>query len=1014
MTVAPEYLAGFAVVLLIFAAATALALPLAARLTGYRGLGVGLCLAPAIGTTLLIAAGLAAYRFPSVSARPFIAIAILLLLGGWFWIRDRSRLASLPINWIALGAGLAISLAFYFSAQANRLSLLFLDEPIHLGITATIVEGNYPVRSPWSPDVAAAYHYAGDLHAAILTSVSGLPVWIVAELQHPWVALGLALIVFGVVIHATGSRVGALAAAALAAYSPGIILLGWPALGAAGAAFPDSLASLGARLAEIGPARYELSTGPSNLVFPQRTLGFTLLTLLVHSWTLSPFRRNSTAAIFGVGIGLLAVFEVGMFAIGFLALIADAGAYVLTERGKRVKASIRVAVPVAFAVAVALIAGGPVTDAVVGPAGIDAGRSVALQIRPSWDLLNPVRFAQPLAAQSFAAAVELRWIHLAILAAGLALLSRNKITVGLCAVGIAGGVLFQSVAYTVHDDASRLVIYSSFFSAVAIVAFLPGFIRKLPTAVAVVAGSAIVAFAAIPTLIPELIPAVRLTVNGVAFAPIEPLGLSNRLAERSRYALEFNTGKSIFASIRETTPADARILTPWPAALTIATGRFGVFAPPGAVQNEPYPGPEFIDAWSSLAFEPIAALGAEYLHLTADAADVLDRQGIQIEEPGGFRLLVDTFGDARPEFRHRLYAIEMPAPYAGDNSVTGLSRRLRADSAIFMGDGLSPHATAALAIELRDHTLVRRSAIPGHLRVPITVEQPGRDTGYAIFPEWYRPIEQGMTQHDAVWHGAGSRLYDLSTELRWSGPIRGDWTEVKSQPGRGIEVLAFLPERSAIEINRDGESTRVDGRGGLISTVIAGSESTIRMRAINDGPPPFVMYGPNPPGAAQDSNPVPGIAYQAGWDGSRVVVDIWWLSAGAATESLGAEWLVVPAGGGPPDPNDAEARRWEAGLNVRAKSDLIREFFTLSTSTPGYVDPLTRESVFRDRLDPLGPGTYVAYLYIVSRTAESRSAHMAVPVFRFENGAREPAAMFSGVSSLEPLDRPDPVWLHLK
>ena len=100
-------------------------------------------------------------------------------------------------------------------------------------------------------------------------------------------------------------------------------------------------------------------------------------------------------------------------------------------------------------------------------------------------------------------------------------------------------------------------------------------------------------------------------------------------------------------------------------------------------------------------------------------------------------------------------------------------------------------------------------------------------------------LSKGMTQHDAVWHGAGSRLYDLSTELRWSGPIRGDWTEVKSQSGRGIEVLAFLPERSAIEIDRDGESTRVDGRGGLISTVLAGSESTLRMRAINDGPPPF-------------------------------------------------------------------------------------------------------------------------------------------------------------------------------
>jgi hypothetical protein len=174
------------------------------------------------------------------------------------------------------------------------------------------------------------------------------------------------------------------------------------------------------------------------------------------------------------------------------------------------------------------------------------------------------------------------------------------------------------------------------------------------------------------------------------------------------------------------------------------------------------------------------------------------------------------------------------------------------------------------------------------------------------------------------------------------------------------------------------------------------------------------MYRPSPTDAEDTSNPAPGIAYQAGWDGANVVVDLWWLSAGAATDNLGAEWLIVSEDGGPPAPNDADAYRWQAGLNVRAKSDLIREFFGLSTSTPGYFDPITQEPVFRDQLEAFGPGSFVAYLYIVSRTTESRTAHMAVPVFRFENGASEPTALYGGVAALEPLDRPEPVWLHPK
>ena len=77
-----------------------------------------------------------------------------------------------------------------------------------------------------------------------------------------------------------------------------------------------------------------------------------------------------------------------------------------------------------------------------------------------------------------------------------------------------------------------------------------------------------------------------------------------------------------------------------------------------------------------------------------------------------------------------------------------------------------------------------------------------------------------------------------------------------------------------------------------------------------------------------------------------MVIDLWWLSAGADTENLGAEWVIARPGAGPPDPNDADVPRWEAGLNLRAESDLIREFFTLATLRGGYLDPSTGQPVF--------------------------------------------------------------------
>ncbi len=53
----------------------------------------------------------------------------------------------------------------------------------HLPFAATMVEGNFPVKDPMSPDHAIEYHYAPELVSTGLTLTTGLPVWLGYDVQ---------------------------------------------------------------------------------------------------------------------------------------------------------------------------------------------------------------------------------------------------------------------------------------------------------------------------------------------------------------------------------------------------------------------------------------------------------------------------------------------------------------------------------------------------------------------------------------------------------------------------------------------------------------------------------------------------------------------------------------------------------------------------------------------------------------------------------------------------------------
>lgn len=492
-------------------------LPLGAHLTGYRGIGRALTLTVVLGVSLLtFVASILYYIFPPTLAA-FISVSLTLLIGGLTWWRSIDRVIRLPCNLPQLVFGMGVTILILFSFVANRLSVLFPDEPIHLSLSATIATGNYPVKLPWAPDSPAAYHYAADLHVSLLSAITQLPVGIAAELQHAWLSLGLILAVFGIARHATHSTPASLVIAILTSFAPGVVWIGSPALGPQNAALPSSFNAISTWFGEDQFQHADLLAGPANIFFPQRILGLALSTIVVWAWVQRIHSTRIGALLLGVSLGFIALVEVGIFAVTGLALATLLLLETIRSKPKsRILSAIQSVIVLLATLSIATLIGGPVTDAIWRGSG-----QGSIEISPHFEtsVLDPRVFAEPLHAGLYSIAAGLTWIHLLVIALALLMLCRQRILLGLIAAGISGGVLVQILVYTVHDDAARLVDYSSYFLALGSAIGTYAICQHLPRRIAAAAVPTLIIFVIIPTVLPRIAPGIRNTANGIDWPP---------------------------------------------------------------------------------------------------------------------------------------------------------------------------------------------------------------------------------------------------------------------------------------------------------------------------------------------------------------------------------------------------------------------------------------------------------------------------------------------------------------
>lgn len=1004
MIIASPYIDSLLGVLLICLATSVATLPLGAHLTGYQGLGRALTLTAALGVSLLtFIASILYYIFPPTVAA-FMSFSITLMIGGLTWWRSIDRVIRLPYNLPQLALGMGVTVLILFGFIANRLSVLFPDEPIHLSLSATIAAGNYPVKLPWAPDSPAAYHYAADLHVSLLTAITQLPVGITAEFQHAWLSLGLIFAVFGIARHATHSTPASLFIAMLTSFAPGVLWIGWPALAPQNAAIPTSFNAMATWFGEDQFQHADLLAGPANIFFPQRILGLALSTIVVWAWVQRVHSTRIGALLLGASLGFIALVEIGIFAVTGAALATLLLLEAIRSKPEcRIRSAIQSVIVLLSALLIAALIGGPITDAIWRGSG-----EGSIEISPHFDtsLLDPRIFSEPLHSGLYAIAVGLTWIHLLAIALAVLMLCRQRVLLGLIVAGVSGGILVQVLVYTVHDDAARLVDYSSYFLALGSAIGAYSICQQLPRRIVTAVIPTLIIFVILPTVLPRIAPGIRNTANGIDWGPPDSY-LSETLRQRSHYYKDISDNRQVFDWITENLPPDARILSPTPVALTIATGRFGVFTAVGHNQNEPYPGLNFIHAWETLDGPAIQAMGATHLHIRdLDFSNLPPEALSRLEDRDLFQLIFTGSDISSSSTAQRLYRIQSrtldqhPSPH--------ITTLLDPSRGILLGDGLTDFSTAALSAALLEYTVLRDGEIPGHLRSPAQRGPLKSMPGYALYPEWYLPADLRLSQDDAIWSGAGAHLFDLTSTLEWQGPLRpGSDQLTLNLSAERTELLIFVLGNETLEIK--GDLTDYELTGGLTRLSVSGNY--VRFKSNGGITSPFVFYRGKAPKVAVHTTA--GIVVDAGWDGTRFITNLLWDSSNTENDTLGAEWVLVPKPGSttdPPRPDRPNLVRWESALNVRATADIVQETFDPVSLTPSFLDPVKASMRDRPTLTDLTPGRYQVFLYIVERTVEARRPVLAIPVFSFsyQTPGDSVTSIFTG--KVDPTTPATPVW----
>ncbi|MCY3959010.1 MAG: hypothetical protein OXG65_12035 [Chloroflexi bacterium] len=610
-----------------------------------------------------------------------------------------------------------IFLAVFLIALAARQSLITSDAYLRFGLGASIQAGVWPPALPWNPWQPIPYHYGASLLAALLAPPEGPNLAFLTEVLDAYAWSSLMLLV-GALLLQRGGWLGGLI------FAPLLLSAGaWTQLNVASPALiqfpaPTGPPEPGVRAALAGlywptpewPWPYpEPHAVPANIWFLRFTLAYGLALTVLERLTAGPRPPAWPAALTVAAL------------IGFVGLIEEAvaltvlGLWGLLEAIRILRA--RPDWAEAFT-AIRRAAAGPLvaTLLVVSGGGVITGMLTTGET--SSDLVfgwidNPGR-RPPGFLEQRPGGLALLGLGPALVAPFAVLLAwRQRLVLAL----VGGSGVFLAVALLlryeiVPHNIARLDGHAGVFALLALVTAAAPRLPALPYRWRYFAGALIVLLVVWPTIaMPIRTLAVQLG-RGLALANAQP-----HPADRDPALYAGGVGRHVMESltpdraahylpvplpplhvqptgalapdrviryIRHQTPPDARIFSPHPRELTLATGRPNAAGLAGHLHYVWHTGAEYRDALSYLEPAALRRLGFAFVHATdAWVASLPDRARRWLNDPDLFDLVVR-------EGAHALYrvqpAFQRLAPQPHPQSFEALRQAVPASALVYLGE----------------------------------------------------------------------------------------------------------------------------------------------------------------------------------------------------------------------------------------------------------------------------------------------------------------------------------------
>jgi hypothetical protein len=762
------------------------------RLALASGLVIGLALWGLIVNFVL-------HLFPGLAGALAGWIVLLALGAGLAW-RQRQDLWVSPRTIAGFGvAGAAI----FWIALASRQLLIIPDHLQHTLIPATIRAGNWPPRLPWNPDLNLAYHYGVDLIAGLLTPPTGPDLSFTTEVLGAYVWASLILLV-GTLLLRHGSLLGTLTLMPLLLSAGAWTLVFGDQPSVLQIPVPGGIpeAGLRASLTDVYWPRVELPwpseqhTVPPNIWKPSFPLAYALALVLLERFSHRRYQHwSGTLALAGL--------------IGFLGLVDEAVAgvvlalWVVIEASRRFnsrrtrtesrEALIHSAAGPTLG-AVLLFGGGGLITGIITERSTPSGLSLGFP-------LDPRDRSALISVTTLPGGLGLLQVGCAVVAALAAILERRSRLILALAAGSATFLLaaltirFEVASY----DIGRLDGHARNFALLAVL-FLVG--KRLSTGRVhwrFAAAAAILFLVTWPTV---ATPARQLGIvasRGVQLANAEPGSreFDDWYWWMGRYALLRFPSDPVAAWIRDHTESDARVLSPFPYAMTVATGRPNASGFRQYVHLIPYTGPEYLDAIRHLEPEALKHLDVRFLHATdAWIADLPDRARRWLANPAFFDLLArdgtHSLYGVKPEF----HTLSEP-PSSG--SFEAIRQAAPTGAKVYVSPALEPlNAFRAMAMLTHTNLLVSEDqTVLNHLRVSIQTEPLGAQTPDLVLtssrlaPSMFAPNRRGP-----VWWNEDVALFSPSGSVAPVSPHSPDPFRVQlsdsSTPDQQLVFTAIL------------------------------------------------------------------------------------------------------------------------------------------------------------------------------------------------------------------------------